>query len=80
MPDFGPDGMSPHEIVSRQQQARIQEVERERDAYREALEEVASCGHWSDCPAGASERYRCRCAYSLVKDVLERHDRAEQRP
>src|SRR5262249_25596347 len=26
---------------------------------RAALEEVKSYGHWSDCPAGASDNYRC---------------------
>lgn len=51
----------------------------ERDAYQaaqtkidrllELLDEIKSCGHWSDCPAGANEKYRCRCAYGILVEA-----------
>jgi len=42
----------------------------ERDRLRAVLEEVKSCGHWSDCPAGFSTKYRCRCAYGIIAETL----------
>jgi len=39
---------------------------------RAALEEVKSYGHWSDCPAGASDNYRCRCPYGDLSEALGR--------
>ena len=39
------------------------------DRLRELLDEVKSCGHWSDCPAGVNEKYRCRCAYGILVEA-----------
>src|SRR5215813_14104028 len=45
---------------------RDEEIER----LRAALEEVKSYGHWSDCPSGASDKYRCRCPYGDLSEAL----------
>ena len=50
--------------------ARSMSIEIER--LRAALEEVKSYGHWSDCPAGASDKYRCRCPYGDLSEALGR--------
>ena len=39
------------------------------DRLRELLDEVKSCGHWSDCPAGVNTKYRCRCAYGILVEA-----------
>jgi len=37
---------------------------------QELLDEVKSYGHWDNCPAGVSGKYRCRCAYGLIAEQL----------
>ena len=41
------------------------------DRLRDLLDEVRSCGHWSDCPAGFNAKYRCRCAYGIIAEGLD---------
>jgi len=55
-----------------QWQKKLAEVWAERERLRAALEEVKSYGHWSDCPAGASDNYRCRCPYGDLSEALGR--------
>ena len=50
----------------------IRDRDAENERLRAALEEVKSYGHWSDCPAGASDNYRCRCPYGDLSEALGR--------
>jgi len=38
------------------------------------LQEVESCGHWSDCPASFNTKYRCRCAYGIIVEAHAQGD------
>jgi len=39
---------------------------------RELVAEIKSCGHNSDCPAGVSDAYRCRCHYGIILESEQR--------
>lgn len=64
-------GMS---IQANKLKAQIRKLEEKCTKQRELLDEVLACGHNSDCPAGVSDKYRCRCHYSIITEGLAKLD------